>query len=219
MSTYREHQLFLRWGDDVAYLKRGTRGWNALRRLYKGYVPQLSGADLEGLDLRGADLKGADLRGAYLSFAKLREADLRGADLRRAFLAEADLTGANLRGANLRHADLHGSSLADAKLEGAILTDTILDPHRWVGALLELWEEAAPARRRHLIEVLRNKTVLRRGWRNETAACPEAILSDRGYETDDLMDAWNTGGIREEQLLEMLEDASPLVMAAGASLV
>jgi hypothetical protein len=199
-----ERPICRRWGADRDRLGRGVLQWNSFRRRNREYVPQLSGADLEGWDLSSADLRGADLRGAHLTGAKLRGANLRGADLRRARLIDADLTSADLEKANLRHAELRGSLLLGAKLEGANLAETILDPLRWEKALLALWHQATTGRRQNLVEALLSRSALHTKWKSDTSACPEAILSDRGLETDDFMLAWSTYAIGEEQILRLL---------------
>jgi len=74
-----------------------------LKKIKKGEIKDLRGADLSSADLRGADLSGACLRLADLGGADLSNADLRDSDLRGAYLMRADLSGADLSCARLPH--------------------------------------------------------------------------------------------------------------------
>jgi uncharacterized protein YjbI with pentapeptide repeats len=181
------------------------REWKNSRIPDRMGVPTFVSADLEERDFSGDDLRNVDFRGAYLTGAKLVGTNLRGADLRRAHLNEANLQGADLSGANLSGSDLRGADLNRATLDNAIVKETILDPDLWVKPLLALWNRADDTRREHLIRALEEKTALRGKWVDGANACPEAILSERGAETDDFMSAWNTYAITEEHLLMLLK--------------
>ena len=211
--------MFPGWGQDRVLLKQGVRGWNALRHAHPSSVPNLSAVDLEGAELSRADLRRADLRGAYLSGANLAGADLNGADLRRAHLTDANLRGADLRHADLRGADLRDANLRGARLEGASLARTVLDPARWAAPLLQLWREACDEDRARLIQALESKTAIHRAWMRGPAACPEAILSGHGAQTDDFSLAWDTYGISEDQVLQVLRAATSPVPAVRKTLV
>jgi len=213
---HRGRDAPLGWGAGGTILKTSVQDWNALRQRNPDWVPHLAGIDLEGAELARANLRDADLRGTYLCGACLRWADCRGADLRRALLMEADLTAADLRRANLTAANLAGAQLFGAKLQHAVIAQTILDPERWAKPLVKLWEQAPLERRWRMLEALRTKTALRRKWSDGVYACPEALLSDAGADTDDFMAAWNTYGITEEQVLQSLQPAL-MVRAAAAN--
>ena len=92
-------------------LKRGVESWNDWRAQNpytrpnlesgKGFIPDLSLANLSFANLRNADLSHICLRRADLSFANLSNAYLGYSDFTDADFADAELQGANLKGANL----------------------------------------------------------------------------------------------------------------------
>ncbi|WP_376964150.1 pentapeptide repeat-containing protein [Azospirillum sp. A26] len=132
--------------QDLERLAKGTKAWNAWRKVDPDRQPDLREAELRNLEAEGIDfsdtlLSGADLSGADLSEASLRTADLsqaklpnavlRAADLWKAKLKHADLSGANLgranlTGAELLHATMVGTQLSRASLQGAIMTSANL---------------------------------------------------------------------------------------------
>jgi hypothetical protein len=111
--------------EDVEWLKKGVRQWNAWRK-NSTEVPDLRGADLGGADLSWTDLSDADLRGADLGEADLGGADLSDADLGDVVLREAHLRGANLRDVVLSEADLRRANLGSANLSRANLSEVKL---------------------------------------------------------------------------------------------
>ncbi|ROU02354.1 pentapeptide repeat-containing protein [Histidinibacterium lentulum] len=88
---------------------------------FKGYRPNLRGADLRfadlgGLDLRGAVLEKARMQGANLFKAKIQEAVLSGAQMQ-----GTDLEGALMQHANLSMAQMQGSNLIEAQMQNTLL--------------------------------------------------------------------------------------------------
>jgi uncharacterized protein YjbI with pentapeptide repeats len=71
----------------------------------KGFLTDLSKANLEGANLTGANLTGANLSGSCLEIANLTGANFSG----------ADLTGANLSGANIKLTNFEGAKLPAAQ--------------------------------------------------------------------------------------------------------
>lgn len=118
---------------DLITFKSALESWQEKIRSYRGYRPDLRGANLQNADLSSAILSGARLNGARLEGANLRNARMEGARLSDARLEGADLYRVRLQGAGLTRAQLEGAFLLSARLEGANLRGARLE-----GAHLEL---------------------------------------------------------------------------------